>query len=295
MFEAWALIGQLNKFGLKTAEYSFLMIWILGVISVLLLIFLKDRAYRKIAITAVTISIIWVSPVIGYQDITFNSQVKRLEEILIDEGILVNDNIVIADKEVERVKKGEITDAVDFISYSEKSNTPNWFKKDLNDDKIFKNTFGFEKTYGIYEEPLEYSSTNLRLKTEAIDISEYDLSLNMNVNDKTNTSTSFEGKNGNYELMWENESTGIPKITVKFEDSIIIEEDMKSYLSDLLIKYPREISSMNQVPFEDMSIIVEGGNLSILLVFSNIDAYFDKTKDRTDYYVGLQGLYIKYK
>lgn len=295
VFEAWALVAQLNKFGLKTAEYSFLMIWIFAIISVLLLIFLKDKAYRKIAIAAVVIAIIWVLPIIGYQDITFNSQVKRLERILTDEGLLVNDNIVVADKEIERIKKGEITDSVDFISYSEKSNTPNWFKENLNNEKVFKDTFGFEKTYGVYIDPLDYSSTNIRLKTEAIDISDYSLSLNMNVNEKTDAFTSFEGENGSYEIMWSNESSGIPKLSVKFEGSIIIEEDMEKYLSELLIKYPAEINAMNEVPLEDMSMIVEGGDLSILLVFDNINAYFDKTKGRTDYYVNLQGIYIKYK
>lgn len=295
IFEAWALFVQLNKFGLKTAEYSFLMIWIFAIISVLLLIFLKDRAYRKIAITAVVISTIWVLPIIGYQDITFNSQVKRLEKILMNQGLLVDDNIVAKDKEIEYVKRGEITDAVDFISYSEKQNTPNWFKKDLNDEKIFKDTFGFEKTYGVYPDPSEYTATNFRLKAGIIDISDYSLSVNMTVNEKTDTFNTFEGKNGIYEIIMSNESTGIPKITVKLEDSIIIEEDIGKYLDDLLTKYPVEENRQFQVPFEDMNVIVEGGDISILLVFNNIDVYFDKAKDRTDYYVELHGIYIKYR
>ena len=295
VFEAWALFVQLSKFGLKTAEYSFLMIWIFAIISVLLLIFLKDRAYRKIAITAVAVSIIWVLPIIGYQDITFNSQIKRLEKTLIYEGLLVNDNIIAADKEIEYVKRGEITDAVDFISYSEKLNTPNWFKKDLNDGKVFKDTFGFEKTYGVYPDPLENSSTNLRLKTEVIDISDYSLSLNMLAYEKMGTFETFEGKSGTYEIRWSNESTGIPKITVKLNNSIIIEEDMAKYLSDLLIKYPPVQNRMTDVPFEDMNVILEGADISILLVFNNINAYFDKTQDRTDYYVNLHGIYLKYK
>ena len=298
IFEAWALFVELNKFGLKTAEYSFLMIWIFAVISVFLLIFLKEKAYRKIAITASVIAVIWVLPIIGYQDITFNSQVNRLERILIEQGLLVNDNIVTTDKEVEYVKRGEITDAVDFISYSEKTNKPKWFKKDLNQDITFKDTFGFEKTYGVYPEPSDYNSTNLRLKTKVIDINGYSLSLNVMINEKTGTLenyNTFQGKKGNYEITMVNDSSGIPKITVKLENNIIIEKDLDKYLSDLLKKYPSQENRMVDVPFEDMNVVLEDEDISILFVFNNIDFYNDQIKDSTNHYVNLHGLYVKYK
>ena len=60
IFEAWAIFIQVNKFGIKTGEYSFISIWIFASISLVLLILLKDRAYRKIAILAAAISIIVV-------------------------------------------------------------------------------------------------------------------------------------------------------------------------------------------------------------------------------------------
>lgn len=44
-----------------------------------------------------------------------------------------------------------------------------------------------------------------------------------------------------------------------------------------------------------MNFIVEDKDISILFVFNNINAYFDKTKDKTDYYVNVFGIYIKYK
>ena len=295
IFEAWALFVQLNKFGLKTAEYSFLMIWIFTIVSVLLLILLKDDAYRKIAITAVVIAIIWVLPIIGYQDITFNSQVKRLEKILISQELLINDQIKAGNKEIEYVKRGEITDAVDFISYSEKTNAPKWFKKDLNDENVFEATFGFKKTYGLYPDPSDYSSISFRLKTEAIDISDYALSLNMIANEETDKFNTFEGKNGIYEIILSSESAEAPKITVKFKDSIIIEEDMGKYLSDLLNKYPTQEYGETEVAFEDMHLVLEGEDISMLLVFESIDVYSDNRKGKMDYSVNLHGIYIKYK
>ncbi len=295
IFEAWALFVQLSKFGLKTAEYSFLMIWIFASISVLLLILFKEKAYRKISIAAVVIAIIWVLPIVGYQDITFNSQLSRLEQILIEEEILIDNRIVAKNEELEYIKRGEITDAVDFISYSEKTSTPDWFKKDLSDEKVFKDTFGFEKTYGVYEEDEEYSSSNFRLNTDVIDISDYSLSLNIDLNEEIDSIKSFKGENGEYSIETKNNAKGIPNIKVKFEDKIIIEKDLEEYLSDLLIKYPLVENREKELPFEDMNLVLEGEDLSILLVFRNIDIYSDKIQDRIDYYINFHGIYIKYK
>ena len=295
IFEAWALFVQLNKFGLKTEEYSFTMIWIFAAISVMLLILLKEKSYRKIAITAIVISIIWVLPVIGYEDITFNSQVKRLDRILVDEGFLKEDNIVIPVNEVERVKKGEITDAVDFISDSEKTNTPIWFNKSLSDDIAFEKTFGFQKTYGIYPDEDDYMGSDYTLKTEIIDISDYLLSLNINTNETNYSSASFESEDGIYEIKLEDIEFGIPKLTAKLDDDIIIEEDLEKYLLNLLDEHPQEANRSNELPFEDMSLILQGGNLEVLLIFDNISVYYYESEDRTDYYINLEAIYIKYK
>ncbi len=295
LFEAWALVIQLSRFGLKTAEYSFLMIWIFGLISILLLISLNHRAYRKIAITSVIISLVWVMPIIGYSDITFNSQVKRLEKILIEEEILVDGSITNKAAEIDQVKKGEITDAVDFIVYSDKTNKPIWFKKEFNNHEIFKETFGFDKTYGIYPNDADYSSMTFFLKDDAMDISDYSLSLNTNRIEATESFSAFVGPKGTYEFKVLNEELGIPKITVKLNDIIIIESDMREYLTDIIKRYPPESESEINVPLEDMSIILESEDISILIVVENINAYFDKQRATTEYYVAFQGIYVRYK
>ncbi len=292
-FEAWALFVQLSKFGLKTAEYSFLMIWIFGLISVLLLFFLKDRAYRKIAMTGVVVSIIWILPIVGYQDITFNSQVKRLEQILIREEILIDGHIIMKDKEIEYITRGEITDAVDFISYSEKLNTPNWFKEDLDDWEVFKETFGFEKTYGLYLDDSENYSINYRLESNVIDVSDYSLSLNLN--EHVDNFIEFENEGKTYQIEVLNKFEGVPAFKVKLEDRLIIEEDMAHYLTDLINQYPVEENREIKLPFEEMNMVLETEGLSVLIVFNSIDTYFDKVKNKSDYYVDFSGIYIGYK
>ena len=296
IFEAWALFVQLSKLGLRTAEYSFLMIWIFATASVLLLVFLKDRAYRKIAIAAVVVSIIWVLPIIGYQDITFNSQVKRLDRILTEQELLVDGKIVAKDKEIEQVKRGEITEAVDFISNSEKTNTPKWFTKDLNIEENFEKTFGFEKTYGVYVDPGQVFPNNFGLKPGQIDITDYSLSLIPNFNPKENQGLyTFEGKNGRYDIMIKSESLEIPKIVVKLENKIVLEKDMTQFISDLKAKYPARQNGYMELPLEDMSLTLEFEDVTVLLVFNNIESYNDQQQNKTTYYINSSAAYIKYK
>lgn len=294
-FEAWALVVQINKFGIKTLEYSFIMVWIFALISVLLLIFLRDKAYRKIAIAAGVISIISVLPFIGYQDISFNSQINRLERILNEEELLEGNNIIRADEQIETLKKAEITDAVDFIAYSEK-NTPVWFIEDLDDRNVFEDTFGFEKTYGLYGGESDYTSGNLTLQVELIDISDYPLTLAIDINERMDRPNTFEGRDGEYEIIWDTEFSGIPNITVKLNGEVIIEESLEEYLEDLENKYPIEGSYMeSELPFEDMNLILEGDGLSILIVFDNINISEYNIEDTTSYYINIHGIYIKYK
>lgn len=294
-FEAWALIDQLGKFGIRTVEYSFIMIWVFGAISVILIIFARDRAYRDIAILAMVISIIGVMPEIGYQDITFNSQIERLEEILTQEDMLVNDEIV-KKESVERKEKAQITEAVDFIANSEKTDLPSWFKEDLIKGEIFKETFGFSKTYGIDEDLNEYRGINLRLGNEAIDISDYTLSLKLDRNRNKESAISFKNDKGEYKFYVDYMDSGIPQITVKRDEKIIIKESLENYLHALTLKYPLDSGRrMEEIPLGDMTTIIEGEGISMLVVFENIDIYNASEEDYTDYYVNIRGIYVKYQ
>ncbi len=292
IFEAWAIFIQVNKFGIKTGEYSFISIWIFASISLVLLILLKDRAYRKIAILAAAISIIVVLPILGYADITFNSQIERLEDLLVDQEMLANDKIL-AKTDIDYEKKAEITDAVDFISYSEKENTPSWFKGGYEDSTVFKDSFGFEKTYGLYEDQWEYMTINFSLETDLIDISEYSLSMIIRGAEGRDITNSFQVQDKDYEIIISTEERGIPKISLKLGEDRLIEEDLEGYLVELLNKYPLERNREVKLALEDMSIVLQEGDLSILIVINSIDAYFDSGRDEMDYYVEFHSLYIK--
>lgn len=235
LFEAWALIVQLDESGIKTTEYLFILLWIFAAISVALLIILKNRSYKKIAITASVISLIAVLPFIGYHKLPLKMQINRLEEILIKEDLLVNNELVRSDQVIDKKERMDITDAVDFISYSRDGEKPVWFVRDLTSDTIFEDTFGFKKEYYFEDYPggTKYYSTNVVLSTQAIDISDYKLSINIGFNEKDMATTFFEKDGNKYEINWNYMEKGIPKIIAKSGDRILIEEDLEEFLTKI--------------------------------------------------------------
>ena len=295
LFQAWALISQLNKSGLQTTEYFFILLWIFAAISVILLVLNIKMPYKKIALLASVISFIAVLPLIGYHKLPLKMQISRLEKILVQEEFLVDNKIIKSDKEIEKIQKINITDAVEFISYTREGEKPIWFKDDLNSDKIFEDTFGFKKLYIIEDYPTgsEYYSSNLTIATQTIDISDYELSINIGFNERDKTVTLFEHKNKTYELTWDSVDRGIPTISIKSEDKVIIKEDLERFLDNIEKKYPANDYKEVDAPLEDMSLEIETDEISILLVFNNINIFNDVKQERKDYYVDLNSIFIK--
>jgi hypothetical protein len=297
LFEGWALVVQLGKSGIKTTEHLFILLWIFAAISVVFLILNKEKPYRKIALVAAVISLIAVLPVVGYHTLPLKNQINRVEKILIAEELLVDGKIQAKEEEIDKVSRESITDAIDFISFSRDGEKPKWFKENLSSESVFKDTFGFSKTY-IYEDypgQNKYFSTNVVLTTEAVDISEYNLSVNIGFNEKDKTTAIFKNDGKSYEVNWDTIDRGIPKILVRIDDIAVIESDLESFLSEIEKKYPPNDNKYVELPLEDMSLIIETDEISMLLVFNNINIFNDLNENRKDYYMDLNNIYIKTK
>lgn len=296
--ELWALIDQVSKFGVQTTEYAFAMLWIFALISILILIAFKDRKYqpyKKIAILAAIIASVWVMPILGYQDFTFKSQVKRLETILVNEMMLENNNIIISTQPLDQDLRYDITNVVDFLAYSEKTNKPQWFKKDLDDYEVFKQTFGFEKTYSRSDQNTDYSWHSFYLKASQIDISNYSTAINANVNSGESFTTTLTNNQKEYQIIWEKEYNEIPLIKVTLNDKVIIEKTLDSFLDKLTNKYLLTGVEFQEVALEDMTFNVEDDNIAIMIVFSSIDIYDEEHNKIINYSFIIEGLYLNFK
>ena len=154
-FEAWALVVQLGRTGLKDTEYFFLLIWVVAVVAVVLLLVRKDKAHPVIAALICAVALFAVLPGVGYHVLPVRAQVNRLENLLMQENILVDGELIPAAVEPERSVRESITDAVSFLAYRQTNLLPDWFDENLDRGDTFEAKFGFAQTWPVpdYEEP----------------------------------------------------------------------------------------------------------------------------------------------
>ncbi len=301
-FEAWALVVQLNKSGLKTTEYFFGLVWILAVAAAILLIIRKAKAYTTIAILISVLTIFAVLPILGYQALPVTAQVDRLENLLISQNMLKDGELIPAEKKPSvDVRKG-ITDAVNYLAYAEGAKLPSWFDINMSDNYTFEKKFGFEQTWPGPEDTGGidtggYIGTSLVLPAQPINISEYSWAVNLSdYTGKGKTSVTLDGENGSYEIYWAiNTPDGIPVLSITLDDKVILKEDMNSYIDRITAKFPPGQNKQKEASAEDMSMEFETPEVSVLLVFSNVDINLDTTRDQFNYWIGLNSLYLNEK
>ena len=296
VFEAWALASRLMDSGLKTEEYIFILIWIVALVSSVLLIIKKRNPYKNIIIIICLTAVISVMPIIGYHELTVTMQLNRLENILKNQEILVNEEIIPIEEDLEEGVKIDITESVDFIAYSsENRDLPNWFDRDLVKNTVFKEKFGFEKTWQSYEQPSgQYMSSYLTIPSNAVNIEEYHWVINYEfVNEET---VLFEGKKGRYKVYWDQmRNGGISKFTLSLNDKVIIEETMNKYIDVISEKFPPDEKIDPQPIIEDMIYNIETEEVKVMLEFREIEIRVDPLEDRINYWMRLDSIYVKEK
>lgn len=298
-FEAWALIVQLVNSGLKTAEYSFSLLFILTASAAILLIVLKAKAHLPIIVTTCVLAVFAVMPLVGYYALPVTAQTDRLEKLLVSQEILVEDNLIPTKVELEKDVKISITDAVDFLSYSENPKLPIWFDENLAQGDVFLEKLGFEKTWPDYDSGNQggFLGTSLRLLPEPIDISEYNWVLDPEAfYGESNNGIKIEGSRGSYKVSWtSNTKSGIPSLKIHLDGDVIIEKDLNDYIDAVTEKYPPREGDSLEANLEDMSLMVESPELRVFLVFNYTEIIIDPAYDDINYWIDLNAIYIKEK
>jgi hypothetical protein len=297
-FEAWALVVQLGKYGMKTTEYFFIIVWVVAVASVVLIILQKEKAYRKVMLISALATLISVTPFVGYHTLPAKMQSARLEGLLIEAEMLNNGQIVPGSENLDLELREGITDAVSFLAYQEDTKLPEWFDRELRDDMVFRKKMGFAQVWPQYDDfapPSDYLGTVLTLEPAAIDISRYDWAVNlMDMYGKGQGRTEFEGADGTYLIEWltEEGSGNIPKLRIYLNDEIILEESMEAYLEKISEKYPLTQHQPRATGLEDMSVRFETDKVDVLLVFSTTEINLDNKNDTLNYWLALNSLYF---
>ena len=301
-FEAGALFTQLGKFGLKTTEYFFILVWIIAVIAAILLLILKAKAHRPIVVLTCAMAVFSVLPLVGYHVLPVTSQVNRLETLLVNQGMLEDNKIIPAAKAPKLPVRESITDAVNYIAYAEDAKLPVWFNKKLSDSDVFEATLGFKPVWPEPEGNMNgggtYLGTSLHLKSEAIDVSNYKWAILFQADySKEINSDTLAGDKGVYTINWKvNSPDGVPSLKIELDDQVILEQHMNSYIDQISAKYPPgSRAEPTEATQSDMSLLLENDKVAVLLVFNNIEINVDPQTDKINYWLSLNALYFNEK
>ncbi len=295
-FEAWAIIIQLSKFGIKTAEYNFILLWIITLSAALLLLLKKDKAHHIIVLITCILAIVSVLPGLGYDFLPPRLQKARLERVLISENILLNETIVPKNEDLDRDTKEYITGAVIFLGNSENASLPPWFNKKWSNSYDFKNDLGFDQTFpeDDYDYPGDYSRTALYLSDSAFSIKAYDwvIASQYNYREK-NTEPTFAGSRGDYKVYWDyGTNTGIPILKIFLNDKLIVEDDLSDFLDIMVNKYPLLGYQDYNLPVEEISFVREIDEIEYMIVFSEVSISLYPESDNIDYWITPYGVYL---
>lgn len=296
-FEARALIVQLNAFGLKPTEYSFLLVWIFSVAAALLLIIRKSKSHITLALTTCVLAIVAILPFLGYHALPVTLQVNRLENVLTEQGILSDGTLTPSQSEPELKDKEFITESVMYLAYAQDAKLPEWFDRELGKNNVFKAKLGFEQVMPRFEENYYGGNyTSLRLPSEAVDITGYRWAFGLeNFEGKNATASAIvNGDKGKYFVQWSlNTASGIPKLIIEKDDQVILEDDLNTYIDLITRKYPPGDFRDDNVNLEDMTYLIETPEITVLLVFNNIEINSDNQNDTINYWINMNTLYMK--
>lgn len=303
-FEAWAFVLQLQKYGLKTTEYFFIVVWVAALFAAILLIIKKSKAHIGIVAVVCSLAAITVLPFVGYNALPVTAQINRLENLLNNEGMLEDDKLIPAAAEPDKNVRESITDAVSFLAGTNEAKLPSWFDRDLQNSNTFKSKMGFEQIWpqpdDFYQgSPGFYMSTSLYREQVAVDVSNYNWAVSFQEYYEKNQEggITVKGKRGMYDIYWTyTPPDNLPDLKIMLNSRTIIEDDLNTYIDKIIEKYPPgNMESSQKVPLDDMSIKFETPEVEVMLVLRDLSISLDTREDRINYWINPDALYIREK
>ncbi len=292
-----SLSRQIRMDGLNTEYYWFILIALFSLVSAVLLALKKQKAHVPMALLASILLLVSVLPLVGVAELPVRSQIRRLESILEDEGLLTNGTLTPATEEPSNEVRAKITNAVSFLAWSDIDDLPPWFNREMRDPDVFRRSFGFSMQ-GYTETPgQDYISTSLMLPNLSLDISDYELILQLDGQGKgepDNAVLTAEavGTDGNYEFTWSARSSSIPDITLTLDGNEIYSNSLADYADQILEQYPLSLENRWTPTTEDMTYRIDTGDQSILLVFDTITINQAPGDDTLSYWFDLMLIFI---
>ena len=118
-----------------------------------------------------------------------------------------------------------------------------------------------------------------------------------NYQSETTGTATVKGDKGVYNIAWtaDQKSGSIPKLKIELDNRVILEQDMSDFVDRITAKYPPGQGDSKEAAFDDMSLKLETPEVSVMLVFSNIEINIDRQNDTINYFMNLSEMYMNEK
>lgn len=296
--EAVAISRQIERFGIRGGEYAAVVILLFGISSAVYFLIKPVKLNHLSAWTAAILILISLLPLTGYSDVSLNSQLGRISEVLERNGMLQGDTIKPADKNNLPAKEDQvlITEAVSYLTSLDRyGELPAWFPQEERIYQDFTKTFGFEQRWDYQDEGINKPGSSaawVRAENAAIDISGYDLMLTDSV-DKSGVDVSFSTDRGDYQLNILNVepvNEQAASLIVTRDGTEIVNRSLAAEL-DIIGKQAKESMQYEYiVEPEDLQITIEENDVRILIVIKSMDVNWEG--DTIRYFLNLGGVYF---
>lgn len=283
----WQL--ELGMWGLKIDTYYFALLWIVSMMSMLAMVKLAKKSHLVILSLLIVAFVISVLPIVGAQQLSFNIQVKQLENLLIEQGLLIENLIIPGNDDITEEVKIKITDGILYLVRDERQG-PEWLNEKLREREFFKETLGFERTYPSVKSDHIESQHRLgefiRLKSQvmAIDEDDWVFVLSQSIRyDSGEVGIDFTSDKGNYTIYWQSGGrTESPRLKIIRDDLLILEGNLMDYFDQME-------ESENNEPI----LIMTGDGIEVIIIFNYIEKSVDPKNDQLYYYSEVNSIFIK--
>ena len=260
---------RINQYGITENRYYVLILglWVLGI-----MIYFSIKKTLKNIIIPISLSAVVLLSIYGPLSsftISKMSQNSRLNKLLESEGMIANGVIASTDT-IDSDKKKEINNILDYFNRYHK----------LSDIRILSNEFELADTKDVFG--FEFSSYNPNQSNEEyfnyyvtpyqipIDIEGFDYYINVSSWNSKNVSID-SGMNLSY-------NTNEHILTIKDNDSILIEQDINELVEDIHSKSKLNQNFDNNIG--EMTFDIENETINIRIIFTNLSSRYNINNER---------------
>jgi hypothetical protein len=271
---------RINAYGITESRYYVVIFGVFSIISVMYLIFSRAKNLNRIATFACCFAIVSIIPPIDAFNISSNSQKVRIEQILIQNNMLV-DQKLIPNVDISDEEKREVTSIVNYMEQMGYLSKLKWFpeeyirqEKNYNDKLYndFEKLFGFKQQYANIVSDRETTYINFILDVnQPMDISGFKTMLKLNLydynqNEQKATQFSIEGKE--YSIIAKKNANGYLEISILDpQGTLVLQIPMEEFLKQVSGK---SMNQKNLLPASDLMLEVENDVIRIRIIMEEV-------------------------